>query len=140
MKKVDTSKLYIGIVEEVIRDIEGSPTLDLRIRIPTIHGTSGNNGLAKEQLPIAKPMLVPGVVVDKAVLDLIDETYRVYVIFEFGSPKNPVYFGLYGASGLYKDAGDLTGGDTFITGVIIKYGSTPPDDMDIGDLWIDTND
>lgn len=80
-------KLYIAIIEEVILDPEGKPTLELRIRVPNMH-----YGLKKEFLPIAKPLILPGVIINpEEFINQIERTTRVYVFFEQNNLNRPRY-------------------------------------------------
>lgn len=88
------SKLYVGYVVEAIYDA-GVPTLDLRVRIPTLHGASSQLGVKDEDLPIAKPLITPGTVIDiNNFTNMLANLKTVYVFFEFGDTSRPVYFGL----------------------------------------------
>ena len=103
----DKTKIYVGIVEEVIKDNENKPTLELRIRVPSIHGAGGNDGLATSQLPIAKPLVMPGMLINTSFIELIQQIHQVYVIFEFGNLRNPVYIGIKDDQSLYSIADNL---------------------------------
>lgn len=95
------TNIYIGYIEEIIYK-NGLPTLELRVRVPSIHGDKESTGLKKEQLPIAKPILTPGVSFNR--LQLIEELgsiNKVYVMFESGDHEKPVYFGVKGNNDLY---------------------------------------
>ena len=95
------TKIYIGYVEEVIYDNE-IPTMELRVRIPTLHGLSEKSGLKTEELPIASPMFTPGIRCNKQRFEeALQSINKVYVIFEAGDENKPVYFGLKGNSELY---------------------------------------
>lgn len=96
------TKIYIGFVEEVIRDSENNPTLELRVRVPTIHGPNSTSGLVSSSLPIAKPLILPGMLIDKTFIEFIKNTDRVYIIFEFGDYTKPVYFGIRNDQSLYN--------------------------------------
>lgn len=84
------TKFYVGLVEDIIRDENNNPTADLRIRIPNLH-----LGLKTEELPIAKPIYVPGTKINRNLLiEQIDNIKRVYVIFEYGDTSRPRYIGV----------------------------------------------
>lgn len=90
-----TSKMYIGYVVEIIKDVNLSPTLELKVRIPTLHGVDSLTGIKDENLPIAKPLLIPGTYVDKAkFLDSFNTTNKVLVILESGDLTKPYYLSL----------------------------------------------
>lgn len=102
------TNIYIGYVEEIIYK-DGRPTLELRVRIPTIHGTSKKNGLAKENLPVAKPLFTPGVRYDAHTLErTLQNINKVFVIFESGDLEKPVYLGLKGNEDLFETPNDTT--------------------------------
>lgn len=94
-------QFHIGYVVEAIYK-NGKPTLELRVRVPTVHGASDKKGVKDRDLPIAKPMIFSGAVLD---LETFEETLKnlsmVYIIFESGNLNKPVYFGIKGDSGLY---------------------------------------
>lgn len=104
------STVFIGyIVEKIYKD--GLPTLELRVRIPSVHGANSRTGLADSKLPIAKPLVIPGVEYNKASFEEMTQyLQKVYVIFESGDIMKPVYFGLKGNSELY----DLPASSVFI--------------------------
>ena len=111
------SKIYTGFIEEIIYE-NGKPTLNVRVRVPDIHDF-GNNSLPKEKLPIASPMIVPGTVIDTTLLmNYLQKSSKVFVIFESGSYNNPVYFGIKASStdGAYLDSNDIGPGPTPVTG------------------------
>lgn len=95
------SKVYIGyIVEPIYKD--GKITLELRVRVPTIHGISSRSGIKDEDLPIAKPMFMPGIIYNQHLfLEAINNINKVYIIFEGGDTTEPVYLGIKGNSNLY---------------------------------------
>lgn len=85
------SNIYIGLVVEIIKE-NGKPTLDIRVRIPSLH-----IGLKDEDLPIAKPIIMPGMFVDPIHFEnYFSQVNRVYVIFDSGSKAMPRYFGALG--------------------------------------------
>lgn len=87
------TNIYTGYIEEVIYKDE-APTLSVRIRIPSIHGT-GSRGLKTEQLPIAQPLLIPGIEVNPTVLlDHLSTTKKVMTMLESGNASSVLYFGL----------------------------------------------
>lgn len=96
------SKIYIGYVVEPIYQ-DNRITFELRVRVPSIHGTSSQNGVRNEDLPIAKPLFIPGLVYNqKAFLDALESINKVYVVFESGQHRSPVYLGLKGNHDLYQ--------------------------------------
>lgn len=95
------SKIYIGYVVEVIKK-NNKPTLELRVRVPSIHGVSSSSGVADKDLPIAKPLLTPGLTINSLKFtEFINNLNKVYVIFESGNFNNPVYLGIKGNSDIY---------------------------------------
>lgn len=95
------SKIYIGYVVEVIKK-NNKPTLELRVRVPSIHGVSSSSGVADKDLPIAKPLLTPGLTIDSLKFtEFINNLNKVYVVFESGNFNNPVYLGVKGNSDIY---------------------------------------
>lgn len=85
------SNIYIGLVVEIIKE-NGKPTLDIRVRIPSLH-----IGLKDKDLPIAKPIIMPGMFVDPIHFEnYFSQVNRVYVIFDSGSKAMPRYFGALG--------------------------------------------
>jgi hypothetical protein len=101
------TQIYIGYVEEIIYKND-KPTLELRVRIPSIHGLTEEYGLTKENLPIAKPMFVPGTGFNYS---LLEETVlalnKVLVIFESGNLNKPIYIGLKGNEDLFNIPGNI---------------------------------
>jgi len=88
------SNIYIGYIVEAIY-IEDTPTFDLRIRIPSLHGLNSANGVADADLPIARPLLMPGTILDiERFENFVGSVRMVYVILEFGDLGRPVYLGL----------------------------------------------
>ena len=93
--------LYIGYVEEIIYK-EGTPTMELRVRVPTIHGLGYKTGISRENLPIAKPLFFPGIIYNKEKFEeAFQSLNKVYIVFEAGDENRPVYLGLVGNSNLY---------------------------------------
>lgn len=106
---VDMSKIYIGYVVEVIKDINEEPTFELRVRIPTVHGV-GSTGLPDSALPIAKPLVTPGTVLDKYKFsEFINNIKTAYIIFDKGNLSTPVYIGLQGDQSSYDMSGSSEG-------------------------------
>ena len=104
------STVFIGyIVEKIYKN--GKPTLELRVRVPSVHGANSRSGLKDTQLPIAKPLILPGVEYNpESFEEMTLYLQKVYVIFESGDIMQPVYFGLKGNSELY----DLPSSSVFI--------------------------
>lgn len=104
------STVFIGyIVEAIYKD--GVPTMELRVRVPSVHGANARQGINDRMLPIAKPMVIPGAEYSKETFaDMIRHLNKVYIIFESGDYSKPVYFGLKGNSELY----DLPTSSVFI--------------------------
>lgn len=141
------TKIFIGYVEEIIyRD--GRPTLELRVRIPSVHGTNSSTGLKKEDLPIAKPIFMPGATYRTQALEqAIESVNKVFVIFESGDQAKPVYFGVKGNEDLYEIPSDRTQSNPIAPSVTREnktfVGSTDPantQNVVNGDLWFDTSD
>ena len=100
------TQIYIAYVEEIIY-VDGKATLELRVRVPSVHGASATSGLAKNDLPIAKPLVTPGVSFNYTLLEeTIASTNKVFVIFESGDLSKPVYFGLKGNEELFSIPGN----------------------------------
>ncbi len=118
-------KLFVAKVVEVIKD-SGTPTLELRVRIPTLHGDE-QTGLRDSELPLAKPMLLPGTVLDSSRFDENIVGSIIYVILEYGLVTNPMYFGLKGTKGDYVATSEVVPYATeFVPGVVRvkKVGNT----------------
>lgn len=91
------STVYIAYVVEIIYK-DGAPTLDMRVRVPSIHGAK----VPSSQLPIAKPMVIPGSEFNaETLVSMMSKLNKVYVIFESGDYNKPVYFGVKGNGDLY---------------------------------------
>ena len=89
------SKIYIGYVESIVKDRFDQPTLDLRIRVPSIHGTDGTKGVKNQHLPIARPLLAPGTQINKAkFVEHLEHINKVFVVFESGNYNKPFYLGI----------------------------------------------
>ena len=89
------SKIYIGYVESIVKGRFGQPTLDLRIRVPSIHGTDGTKGVKNQHLPIARPLLAPGTQINKAkFIEHLEHINKVFVVFESGNYNKPFYLGI----------------------------------------------
>lgn len=102
------TNIFIGYVEEIIYK-DDRPTLELRVRIPTIHGTNSSTGLKKEDLPIAKPIFMPGSRYNTGALEsALQSVNKVFVMFESGDQQKPVYFGVKGNEDLYEIPSDQT--------------------------------
>lgn len=87
------TNIYTGYIEELIYE-NGNPTLKARIRVPSVHGTTFR-GLKTNELPIGYPLLVPGVNIDASVLlEHLESTTKVMVMFEAGNSSALLYFGL----------------------------------------------
>lgn len=59
------NKIYTAYIEELIKDADNNTTLELRVRIPQVHGTAQSSGVPTQDLPIAKPLLIPGMIINK---------------------------------------------------------------------------
>lgn len=132
------TNIYIGYVEEIIYK-DGVPTLELRIRIPTIHGEKPSTGLKKSELPIAKPLVTPGVSFNsEQLIEELKETNKVYVLFESGDHEQPVYFGVKGNTSLYKIPSFAS--SLARQNLTFSQDSDPEIDNEIieGDIWFDT--
>lgn len=144
------TNIFIGYVEEIIYK-DDRPTLELRVRIPSIHGTNSRDGLKKQDLPIAKPIFMPGASYKTAALEqALQNINKVFVIFESGDQQKPVYFGVKGNEDLYEIPSDQTisGGDDSSGPSITRENRTFAQDTDPsqtttvinGDLWFDTSE
>lgn len=110
-----TSNIYIGYVVEVIKDSENNPTFELRVRIPTIHGVDSKKGVPTKNLPIARPLLMPGAILNKnAFVEHFENINKVFIIFESGIFSKPFYLSI-GNNDLYSlpaYSGDTSSPDT----------------------------
>jgi hypothetical protein len=89
------STIFLGKVVEVIKDNDGVPTLELKVRVPTIHGSNYRTGVRDRDLPIAKPLVIPGLSYNSETFEEDVSKYkRVYIIFNQGDYNDPVYFGI----------------------------------------------
>lgn len=90
-----TSNIYIGYVTEVLKDNNGQPTFELKVRIPTIHGVDNKTGVKQSDLPIARPLLMPGNTLNKdSFLEHIESINKVFIIFESGNFSKPFYLSI----------------------------------------------
>lgn len=81
------TQFYKAKIEEVILDEFGELTPNLRIKVPSLHF-----GLKAEDLPIAKPLAIPGVKLNKTLFQQqLEKTQTVYVLFELGNLSKPIY-------------------------------------------------
>ena len=97
------TQVYIGYIVEVMKDNHGIPTMDMRVRIPSVHGVSSKNGLPDKDLPLAKPLIIPGMAYNREnIEETVSNINKVYIIFEGGNYTKPVYFGILNDSSLYK--------------------------------------
>jgi len=148
------TNIYIAYVDEIIYK-DNLPTLELRVRVPSIHGTNELNGLKKENLPVAKPIIPLGFNYKIDTLEkALQNINKVFVMFEAGDLNKPVYFGLKGNQDLYEIPNDRT------VDVIEQGASEPPVILSSrenrtfaqaedpatqvfvanGDLWFDTSE
>jgi len=137
------TNIFIGYVEEIIYK-EGRPTLELRVRVPSIHGTNTSSGLRKQDLPIAKPIFMPGSVYrTQALEEAIQSVNKVFVMFESGDQSKPVYFGVKGNEELYEIPSDRPDTSTVTRENKTFVGTTDPslsENVINGDLWFDTTE
>jgi len=105
-----SDKHLIAVVVEVIKDIDDLPTLELRVRIPTIHGVLPR-GVADNLLPLAKPLIIPGSTVDTTKFNTNIVGAKLFVLLENGDVNKPLYLGM------------PAGADDFSQGVTIPYAS-----------------
>lgn len=88
------SNIYTAYVEEVI-EVNGEPSFDLRIRIPQVHGLKGASNIKDIDLPIAKPLLTPGMVVNReAFMKYFEVANTVQVLVKDLNFRTIYYFGL----------------------------------------------
>lgn len=86
MNKSKFKQFYKAQVIEIIKHLD-EPTTHLRVRVPSIH-----RGLRKQDLPVAKPMGIPGNTIDlKQFIKQLKELKYVYVYFESGDISQPMY-------------------------------------------------
>lgn len=91
-------EVYIASVVEVIKH-EGKPTLDLRVRVPSIHG----NTIRAKDLPIAKPVMMPGVAINwNEFIEHLQYINKVYVIFDGSNYTRPMYLGAVSEYSIYQ--------------------------------------
>lgn len=87
MSKQNFMQFYRAQVVEIMLDEDNTPTTHLRIRVPMIH-----MGLSKAELPVARPMSIPGTIID---IDYFIRTLKtvdyIYVYFEAGDISQPMY-------------------------------------------------
>lgn len=96
-------KIYIGYVVEIVRDNNDQPTLELKVRVPAIHGISSLTGTPDEHLPIAKPLITPGILIDtNKFVEFITNLNKVYIVFESGNFTKPIYLGIVGNKDVYS--------------------------------------
>ena len=97
------STLYLGYITEVIKDND-KPTFDLRVIVPSVHGLGK---LQNKDLPIAKPLTIPGLSITQEEVesiyseDLIGK--KVIVFFEAGNLAKPIYLGVCGYTPIIKE-------------------------------------
>jgi hypothetical protein len=97
------TQVYIGYIVEVMKDNHGIPTMDMRVRIPSVHGVSSKNGLPDKDLPLAKPLIIPGMIYNREnIEEIVSNINKVYIIFEGGNYTKPVYFGIKNESSIYN--------------------------------------
>lgn len=97
------TQVYIGYIVEIIRDSQGNPTMDMKVRVPSVHGASPAVGMPNVDLPIAKPLIIPGMMYNREnIEDIVSKINKVYIIFEGGNHSKPVYFGIKNESSIYK--------------------------------------
>lgn len=96
------TQVYIAKVVEIIK-VNDIPTLELRIRVPSIHGLSGNKGIPDDKLPIARPVMLPGSLVKQdELLSQIESVNKVVVIFEDNNLSKPIYLGVVNSYDKYE--------------------------------------
>lgn len=84
------NKLYLAVVKEIIYDTNSRPTTELRIYVPNLH-----RGLKHMELPIAKPLYLPGTILDsQEFIRGVSNTTKIYVLFEQGDLRRPRYIGV----------------------------------------------
>ena len=94
MAQKHQNKFYFAKVVEIMRDDLGEVTYGLRVRVPSIHGST-ERGVPDTDCPIAKPMMIPGSIMNKASFETSTPIDTVlYVIFDRGNLSSPIYFGL----------------------------------------------
>ena len=124
------NKIFIGYITEIIHK-SGKPTLELRVRIPSVHGASGDFGLKDADLPIAKPMFTPGTYISSERFEaFIQDINKVFVMFEAGDYNCPVYFGVKGNSELH----DIQV-DTAMERLVLTSITVAPVNPEIGDVY-----
>jgi len=97
------STLYLGYITEVIKD-NGKPTFGLRVIVPSVHGLGK---LQNKDLPIAKPLTIPGLSITQEEIDSIYTEdligKKVIVFFEAGNLAKPIYLGVCGYTPIIKE-------------------------------------
>ncbi len=101
--KISTSDIFTGYVVEVIKNKRGKPTLELRVRIPSIHNTGSISRIEDKDLPIAKPLLIPTAAVNLELFeDFIKSITKVFIIFEGGNLNKPLWLGFKGENEIFR--------------------------------------
>jgi hypothetical protein len=133
------TNIYIGYVEEIMYK-NGRPTLELRVRVPSMHGANDGSGLKRSELPIAKPIITPGVGFNETQLvEELQAINKVYVMFESGNHENLVYFGVKGNESLYTiPSFSSTCARSSVTFAQVEDPTLNNEVFD-GDLWFDTS-
>lgn len=147
MKKVIENNLmsliYLGYIVEIIYS-NGIPTFELRVRVPSIHGINSKVGISDSDLPIAKPLIIPGTILDvERFEEFISSVKLVYVIFEQGDLSRPVYLGLRNNATTYDLSSIASLDDRIIDlveehthdGIYITVSEDEPAISKAGDLW-----
>lgn len=110
--RVSMNNTYYGYVEEIIKNENGKPTLQLRVRVPSIHGYKDQSNIKLEDLPIAEPIITPGTLLSSPFfVDMLEHVKEVIIMFKGGDINKPVYIGAVNNPELYQVRMDIaTGG------------------------------
>lgn len=99
---ISTSNIFTGYVVEVIKNEEGKPTLELRVRVPSIHNVGAISRIDDKDLPIAKPLLIPAMKVNLELFEnFIKSITKVFIIFEGGNLNKPLWLGFKGENEIF---------------------------------------
>lgn len=102
-------KTYTAQIEEVILNEFNEPTFELRVRIPVLHGSARRSLIQAQDLPIAKPRIMPGTLINKDKFLEHTETHKAVLVQSLsGSITSLYYTGFITESGATIDVGDTS--------------------------------
>ena len=115
-QKTNLNAMYVGIVEDT-NDPRGLGRI--KVRIPALHGTNGNQSyfMPTKQIPWASPALLNGGTNDMGQYIIPVKGSQVMVTFELNSFNKPVYMGTVpsntsGRTKYYNDNDTIYSGDS----------------------------